>query len=301
MTAQALAAAGVLGGGFAFLVLIVILFLILVSNIKIIPQAKAAIVERLGAYRSTWKTGVHFTIPFIDRIAKSMSLKEQVLDFPPQPVITSDNVHMQIDTVIYYQISDPKLYTYGVEHPMVAIENLTATTLRNIIGDLELDQTLTSRDIINTKMRAILDEATDPWGIKINRVELKNIMPPQDIQEAMEKQMRAERERREKILQAEGEKKSAVLIAEGQKESKILEAEGEAAAILKIQQAVADGIKLINEAAPSDKVIALKSLEALKELADGKANKLIIPSDIQGLATIASTLKLSADDKNGNK
>ena len=323
MTAQALAAAGVLGGGFAFLVLIVILFLILVSNIKIIPQAKAAIVERLGAYRSTWKTGVHFTIPFIDRIAKSMSLKEQVLDFPPQPVITSDNVHMQIDTVIYYQISDPKLYTYGVEHPMVAIENLTATTLRNIIGDLELDQTLTSRDIINTKMRAILDEATDPWGIKINRVELKNIMPPQDIQEAMEKQMRAERERREKILQAEGEKKSAVLIAEGQKESKILEAEadkqaailqaeavkeakireaeGEAAAILKIQQAVADGIKLINEAAPSDKGIALKSLEALKELADGKANKLIIPSDIQGLATIASTLKLSADDKNGNK
>lgn len=323
MTAQALAAAGVLGGGFAFLVLIVILFLILVSNIKIIPQAKAAIVERLGAYRSTWKTGVHFTIPFIDRIAKNMSLKEQVLDFPPQPVITSDNVHMQIDTVIYYQISDPKLYTYGVEHPMVAIENLTATTLRNIIGDLELDQTLTSRDIINTKMRAILDEATDPWGIKINRVELKNIMPPQDIQEAMEKQMRAERERREKILQAEGEKKSAVLIAEGQKESKILEAEadkqaailqaeavkeakireaeGEAAAILKIQQAVADGIKLINEAAPSDKVIALKSLEALKELADGKANKLIIPSDIQGLATIASTLKLSADDKNGNK
>ena len=319
MTVQALAVAGVLGGGFAFLVIIVILFLILLSNIKIIPQAKAAIVERLGAYRSTWKTGVHFTMPFIDRIAKTMSLKEQVLDFPPQPVITSDNVHMQIDTVIYYQISDPKLYTYGVEHPMVAIENLTATTLRNIIGDLELDQTLTSRDIINTKMRAILDEATDPWGIKINRVELKNIMPPQDIQEAMEKQMRAERERREKILQAEGEKKSAVLIAEGKKESKILEAEadkqaailqaeavreakireaeGEAAAILKIQQAVADGIKLINEAAPSEKVIALKSLEALKELADGKANKLIIPSDIQGLATIASTLKLAAEDK----
>ena len=229
-----------------------------------------------------------------------------MLDFPPQPVITSDNVHMQIDTVIYYQISDPKLYTYGVEHPMVAIENLTATTLRNIIGDLELDQTLTSRDIINTKMRAILDEATDPWGIKINRVELKNIMPPQDIQEAMEKQMRAERERREKILQAEGEKKSAVLIADKQaailqaeavREAKIREAEGEAAAILKIQQAVADGIKLINEAAPSEKVIALKSLEALKELADGKANKLIIPSDIQGLATIASTLKLAAEDK----
>lgn len=286
MTVQALAAAGVLGGGFAFLVIIVILFLILLSNIKIIPQAKAAIVERLGAYRSTWRTGVHFTMPFIDRIAKTMSLKEQVLDFPPQPVITSDNVHMQIDTVIYYQISDPKLYTYGVEHPMVAIENLTATTLRNIIGDLELDQTLTSRDIINTKMRAILDEATDPWGIKINRVELKNIMPPQDIQEAMEKQMRAERERREKILQAEAVR-----------EAKIREAEGEAAAILKIQQAVADGIKLINDAAPSEKVIALKSLEALKELADGKANKLIIPSDIQGLATIASTLKLAAEDK----
>lgn len=319
MLLQTLAVAGFAGGGLAVLVLVVILFLILVSNIKIIPQAKAAIVERLGAYRSTWKTGVHFTMPFFDRIAKTMSLKEQVLDFPPQPVITSDNVHMQIDTVIYYQISDPKLYTYGVEHPMVAIENLTATTLRNIIGDLELDQTLTSRDIINTKMRAILDEATDPWGIKINRVELKNIMPPQDIQEAMEKQMRAERERREKILQAEGEKKSAVLIAEGKKESKILEAEadkqaailqaeavreakireaeGEAAAILKIQQAVADGIKLINDAAPSEKVIALKSLEALKELADGKANKLIIPSDIQGLATIASTLKLAADDK----
>ena len=242
-----------------------------------------------------------------------MSLKEQVLDFPPQPVITSDNVHMQIDTVIYFQIADPKLYTYGVENPMIAIENLTATTLRNIIGDLELDQTLTSRDIINTKMRAILDEATDPWGIKINRVELKNIMPPKDIQDAMEKQMRAERERREKILQAEGEKKSAILIAEGNKESKILEAEadkqaailnaeaireakireaeGEAEAILKIQKAIADGIKLINEASPSEQVIALKSLEALKELADGKANKLIIPSDIQGLATIASTLK----------
>ena len=214
-------------GGLLLVALVVILFLVVLSNIKIIPQAKAAIVERLGAYRSTWKTGVHFTVPFIDRVAKNMSLKEQVLDFPPQPVITSDNVHMQIDTVIYYQISDPKLYTYGVEHPMVAIENLTATTLRNIIGDLELDQTLTSRDIINTKMRAILDEATDPWGIKINRVELKNIMPPQDIQEAMEKQMRAERERREKILQAEGEKKSAVLIAEGQKESKILEAEAD--------------------------------------------------------------------------
>lgn len=300
-------------GGWIAVIIAIVLFIVIVSNIKIVPQARAYIVERLGAYRSTWKTGVHFTIPFLDRIAKNISLKEQVLDFPPQPVITSDNVHMQIDTVIYFQIADPKLYTYGVENPMIAIENLTATTLRNIIGDLELDQTLTSRDIINTKMRAILDEATDPWGIKINRVELKNIMPPKDIQDAMEKQMRAERERREKILQAEGEKKSAILIAEGNKESKILEAEadkqaailnaeaireakireaeGEAEAILKIQKAIADGIKLINEASPSEQVIALKSLEALKELADGKANKLIIPSDIQGLATIASTLK----------
>ena len=306
------------GGGIAVIAIVVVLFLILISNIKIVPQARAAIVERLGAYRSTWKTGVHFTVPFIDRVAKSISLKEQVLDFPPQAVITGDNVHMQIDTVIYFQIADPKLYTYGVENPMIAIENLTATTLRNIIGELELDQTLTSRDIINTKMRSILDEATDPWGIKINRVEVKNIMPPKDIQDAMEKQMRAERERREKILQAEGEKKSAILIAEGNKESKILEAEadkqaailkaeaireakireaeGEAQAILKIQQAVADGIKLINEASPSEQVIALKSLEALKELADGKANKLIIPSDIQGLATIASTLKTVVSD-----
>ncbi|MGN1120720.1 MAG: SPFH domain-containing protein [Eubacteriales bacterium] len=306
------------GGGIAVIAVVVVLFLILISNIKIVPQARAAIVERLGAYRSTWKTGVHFTVPFIDRVAKSISLKEQVLDFPPQAVITGDNVHMQIDTVIYFQIADPKLYTYGVENPMIAIENLTATTLRNIIGELELDQTLTSRDIINTKMRSILDEATDPWGIKINRVEVKNIMPPKDIQDAMEKQMRAERERREKILQAEGEKKSAILIAEGNKESKILEAEadkqaailkaeaireakireaeGEAEAILKIQQAVADGIKLINEASPSEQVIALKSLEALKELADGKANKLIIPSDIQGLATIASTLKTVVSD-----
>lgn len=320
MLSQALTTAtGNSNGGLFAIVIVFILFLILVANVKIVPQAKAVIVERLGAYRCTWKTGVHVTVPFIDRIAKTMSLKEQVLDFPPQPVITSDNVHMQIDTVIYYQISDPKLYTYGVERPMLAIETLTATTLRNIIGDLELDDTLTSRDIINTKMRAILDEATDPWGIKINRVELKNIIPPQDIQEAMEKQMRAERERREKILQAEGEKKSAILIAEGNKESKILEAEaakqaailqaeavreakireaeGEAAAILKIQQAVADGIKLINEAAPSEKVLALKSLETLKELADGKANKLIIPSDIQGLATIASTLKTITEDE----
>ncbi len=302
--------------------IVIVVFLMLVSNIKVVPQARACIVERLGAYNATWKTGVHVKIPFIDRVAKNMSLKEQVLDFPPQPVITSDNVHMQIDTVIYYQIADPKLYTYGVESPMIAIENLTATTLRNIIGDLELDQTLTSRDIINTKMRAILDEATDPWGIKINRVELKNIMPPKDIQEAMEKQMRAERERREKILQAEGEKKSAILIAEGNKESiilaaeaekqsailkaeaikeaKIREAEGEAEAIVKVQTAVAEGIRLVNESSPSNQVIALKSLEALKELADGKANKLIIPSDIQGLATVAATLKAAADGMEKN-
>ena len=302
--------------------IIAVLFLILLSSIKIVPQARAFIVERLGAYHATWKTGVHVKVPFIDRVAKNMSLKEQVLDFPPQPVITSDNVHMQIDTVIYFQIADPKLYTYGVEHPMVAIENLTATTLRNIIGDLELDQTLTSRDIINTKMRSILDEATDPWGIKINRVELKNIMPPQDIQEAMEKQMRAERERREKILQAEGEKKSAILIAEGKKESMILqaeaekqaailraeavkeakvrEAEGEADAIRKIQKAVADGIVLINESNPSREVIALKSLESLSALADGKATKLIIPSDVQGLATIAETLKTVAENPKEN-
>ena len=295
------------------LVIIILLIVIVISNIKIVPQAHAYVVERLGAYNATWSTGLHFAIPILDRVAKKITLKEIVADFPPQPVITKDNVTMQIDTVIYLQVTDPKLYTYGVDNPMRAIENLTATTLRNIIGDLELDQTLTSRDIINTKMRAILDEATDPWGIKINRVELKNIMPPKDIQDAMEKQMRAERERREKILQAEGEKKSAILIAEGNKESKILEAEadkqaailnaeaireakireaeGEAEAILKIQKAIADGIKLINEASPSEQVIALKSLEALKELADGKANKLIIPSDIQGLATIASTLK----------
>ena len=307
----------------AFLILVILILAVVVSCIKIVPQAHAYIVERLGGYLATWPVGLHLLIPFIDRVAKKVTLKEQVVDFPPQPVITKDNVTMQIDTVVYFQITDPKLYAYGVENPIMAIENLSATTLRNIIGDMELDETLTSRETINTKMRASLDEATDPWGIKVNRVELKNIIPPRDIQEAMEKQMRAERERREKILQAEGEKKSAVLIAEGQKESKILEAEadkqaailqaeavkeakireaeGEAAAILKIQQAVADGIKLINEAAPSDKVIALKSLEALKELADGKANKLIIPSDIQGLATIASTLKLSADDKNGNK
>ncbi len=297
----------------ALLVIAVILFLIIISNIKVVPQAKVYVVERLGAYMSTWHTGVHLKVPFLDRVAKTMSLKEQVVDFPPQPVITKDNVHMQIDTVIYYQIADPKLYAYGVENPMVAIENLTATTLRNIIGDLELDSTLTSRDIINTKMRAILDEATDPWGIKINRVELKNIMPPRDIQEAMEKQMRAERERREKVLQAEGEKKSAVLIAEGKKESMILEAEaekeaailkaeaikeakireaeGEAQAILSVQRAVADGLKLINEAAPSDAAIKLKSLETMEKVADGNATKLIIPSELQGLAGMCATAK----------
>lgn len=300
-----------------------VIFVIIISNIKIVPQARAAVVERLGAYKTTWKTGVHITVPFIDRIAKSISLKEQVVDFPPQPVITSDNVHMQIDTVIYYQIADPKLYAYGVENPMVAIENLTATTLRNIIGDLELDGTLTSRDLINTKMRAILDEATDPWGIKINRVELKNIMPPKDIQDAMEKQMRAERERREKILQAEGEKKSAVLIAEGNKEStileaeaekqaailkaeaikaaKICEAEGEAEAILKVQSAIAEGLKLINAADPTDKAMALKSLEALQKVADGKATKLIIPSDLQGVLGTAAAIKEAVTDNKSEK
>lgn len=303
--------------------IIVILFLVILSNIKIVPQARAAVVERLGAYKATWKTGVHITVPFIDRVAKNISLKEQVVDFPPQPVITSDNVHMQIDTVIYFQIADPKLYTYGVENPMVAIENLTATTLRNIIGDLELDGTLTSRDLINTKMRAILDEATDPWGIKINRVELKNIMPPKDIQDAMEKQMRAERERREKILQAEGEKKSAILIAEGKKEStileaeaekqaailkaeaikaaKICEAEGEAEAILKVQTAVAEGLKLINDAKPSDKAITLKSFEALEKVADGNATKLIIPADLSSVASLAATVKEAVTDKKSDK
>ncbi|MBQ7399407.1 MAG: SPFH/Band 7/PHB domain protein [Clostridia bacterium] len=301
-----------------FLVIFVVIIGVILANIKIIPQAKAAVVERLGAYKTTWKTGVHITFPFIDKVAKVISLKEQVVDFPPQPVITSDNVHMMIDTVIYYQIADPKLYAYGVESPMLAIENLTATTLRNIIGDLELDGTLTSRDIINTKMRAILDEATDPWGIKINRVELKNIMPPKDIQDAMEKQMRAERERREKILQAEGEKKSAILIAEGKKESMILEAEaekqaailkaeaireakireaeGEAEAILKVQNAIAEGLKLISDANPSDKAVTLKSFEALEKVADGKATKLIIPSELQNLSAMAATFKEAASD-----
>ena len=286
----------------------VIILILLVTNIQVVQQSRAFVVERLGAYQTTWGVGVHIKLPFIDRVAKRVSLKEQVVDFAPQPVITKDNVTMQIDTVIYFQIIDPKLYTYGVEHPMSAIENLTATTLRNIIGDLELDQTLTSRDHINTKMRALLDEATDPWGIKVNRVELKNIMPPRDIQESMEKQMRAERERREAILQAQGQKESQILVAEGEKQSAILradaakqaailEAEGQAAAILKVQQALADSIKLLNEANPNDQVVKIKALEAFQAAADGKATKIIIPSEIQGLAGLASSAKalLEAD------
>ncbi len=283
------------------LIILVLAIAVLIKNIRVVPQARAMVVERLGAYKGTWQVGLHFKVPFIERVAKTVSLKEQVVDFPPQPVITKDNVTMQIDTVIYFEITDPKLYTYGVEHPLTAIENLTATTLRNIIGDLELDQTLTSRDVINTKMRSILDEATDPWGIRINRVELKNIMPPREIQDAMEKQMKAERERREAILKAEGEKKSAILLAEGEKESailradaekqvRILEAEGQAEAILKVQQATAEGIKLINEAGASDQVIKIKALEAFQAAADGKATKIIIPSEIQSLAGLATGL-----------
>ena len=290
-------------------ILIIILIILVISNIKIVPQAYAYIVERLGAYNATWSTGLHFKIPIIDRVAKKISLKEIVADFPPQPVITKDNVTMQIDTVIFLQVTDPKLYTYGVDNPMRAIENLTATTLRNIIGDLELDRTLTSRDIINSKMRSILDEATDAWGIKINRVELKNIMPPKEIQDSMEKQMKAERERREKILQAEGEKRSAVLVAEGEKEAAILraeaekeaaikKAEGEAEAILKVQQAEAEAIKMLNAAGPDAAVIAIKSLESLQKIADGKSTKIIIPSEIQGLAGLATSFKeLIKDDK----
>lgn len=299
---------------FFFLVIIILLLVIVISNIKIVPQAHAYIVERLGAYNATWGTGLHFAIPVIDRVAKKISLKEIVADFPPQPVITKDNVTMQIDTVIYLQVTDPKLYTYGVDNPMRAIENLTATTLRNIIGDLELDQTLTSRDIINSKMRVILDEATDAWGIKINRVELKNIMPPKEIQDSMEKQMKAERERREKILQAEGEKRSAILVAEGEKEAAILraeaekeaaikKAEGEAEAILKVQQAQAEAIKMLNEANPEAGVIALRSLESLQKLADGKSTKIIVPSEIQGLAGLATSFKelIKDDDDKLNK
>ena len=285
--------------GIVILVLILLLVLILVRNIRIVQQAKAYVVERLGAYKTTWNVGIHFKVPFIERVAKIVTLKEQVADFPPQPVITKDNVTMQIDTVVYFQITDPKLSTYGIEQPMVAIENLAATTLRNIIGDLELDQCLTSRDIINTQMRSILDEATDPWGIKVNRVELKNILPPKEIQNAMEKQMKAERERREAILKAEGEKRAAILEAEGEKESailradakkqqQILEAEGQAEAILKVQTATAEGIRLINEATPSEAVLRIKALEAFANAANGKATKIIIPSEIQGLAGLAA-------------
>ena len=293
---------GAIGGVVVLVVLILFILLVIVSNIKIVPQAHAYVIERLGTFHAAWGTGLHITIPFIDRIAKRVSLKEQVIDFPPQPVITKDNVTMQIDTVVYFQITDPKLYAYGVENPISAIENLSATTLRNIIGEMELDHTLTSRDVINSKIRVILDEATDPWGIKVNRVELKNIIPPREIQDSMEKQMKAERERRAKILDAEGEKRSAILIAEGEKESavlraeavketKIREAQGEAEAILSVQRAMADAIKLMNEAHPSEQVIALKSLEAFQAAADGRATKIIVPSSIQGLAGLATSVK----------
>ena len=307
--------------GVVFLIVIIVIAVwVLASCVRIVPQAYAVILERLGAYQATWSTGIHFKVPFIERVARKVNLKEQVVDFPPQPVITKDNVTMQIDTVVYFQITDPKLYAYGVENPIMAIENLTATTLRNIIGDLELDETLTSRETINTKMRSSLDVATDPWGIKVNRVELKNIIPPAAIQDAMEKQMKAERERREAILRAEGEKKSTVLVAEGKKESAILdaeaekqaailraeakkeatirEAEGQAEAILKIQQANADGLRMIKEAAPDQNVIQLKSLEAFAKAADGKATKIIIPSEIQGIAGLAkSVTEIAVDHK----
>ena len=280
------------------IILIILVLLVLAKNIVIVQQSRAYVVERLGAFQAVWGVGIHLKIPFIERVARKVSLKEQIADFPPQPVITKDNVTIQVDTVLFFQITDPKLYAYGVEHPMAAIENLTATTLRNLIGDLELDQSLTSRDIINAKMRVILDEATDPWGIKVNRVELKNIMPPREIQDAMEKQMKAERERREAILQAEGQKQSQILVAEGEKQSlvlraeaakeaKLLEAEAQAQAILKVQQAQADALKLLNEAAPNEQVVKLKSLEAFQAAANGKATKIIIPSEIQGLAGLA--------------
>ncbi|MGI5977204.1 MAG: SPFH domain-containing protein [Candidatus Limivicinus sp.] len=285
--------------GIVLIILILLVAVILIRNIRVVQQAKAYVIERLGAYKTTWNVGLHVKMPFIERIVKVVSLKEQVADFPPQPVITKDNVTMQIDTVVYFEITDPKLYTYGIEQPIVAIENLSTTTLRNIIGDLELDQCLTSRDIINSKMRSILDVATDPWGIKVNRVELKNILPPKEIQNAMEKQMKAERERREAILRAEGEKRAAILEAEGEKESailradakkqeQILEAEGKAEAILKVQTAVAEGIRLINDAAPSEAVVKLKALEAFGAAANGRATKIIIPSEIQSLAGLAS-------------
>ena len=299
-------------GWIAIIIIVVLALIIIASCVKIVPQSREMVIERLGVYLTTWEVGLHFKIPFVDRVAKNVTLKEQVVDFPPQPVITKDNVTMQIDTVVYFQITDSKLFAYGVENPLMAIENLTATTLRNIIGDLELDETLTSRETINTKMRATLDVATDPWGIKVNRVELKNIIPPKAIQDAMEKQMKAERERREAILRAEGEKKSTILVAEGNKESAILdteaekqaailraeakkeatikEAEGQAAAILKIQQANADGLKMLKEAAPDSSVLQLKSLEAFAKAADGKATKIIIPSEIQGIAGLSKSI-----------
>ncbi len=286
---------------FVLILIVLVVIVIVARSIRVVQQARAYVIERLGAYATTWSVGLHFKIPFIERVAKVVSLKEQVADFPPQPVITKDNVTMQIDTVVYFEITDPKLYTYGIENPMTAIENLSATTLRNIIGDLELDQCLTSRDIINSKMRSILDVATDPWGIKVNRVELKNILPPKEIQSAMEKQMKAERERREAILKAEGEKRAAILSAEGEKESAILradakkqaailEAEGHAEAILKVQQATAEGLKLLNEAAPTDAVVKIRALEAFAAAANGQATKIIIPSEIQGLAGLAEGL-----------
>ena len=300
-------------------VIAVVVFVIVISNISVVQQSRAYVIERLGAFHSVWGVGMHFKVPFIDRVARKVSLKEQVLDYPPQPVITKDNVTMQIDTVVYFQITDPKLYAYGVEQPMAAMETLTATTLRNIIGDLELDQTLTSRDVVNTKMRSILDEATDPWGIKVNRVELKNILPPQDIQNSMEKQRKAERDRRQAILQAEGQKKSAILIAEGEKESAILRADaekqaailraeaekqaailradGEAQAILAVQKALADSLELLNEKAPNDQVVKLKAIEAMQKVADGKAPKIIIPSEMQGLVGLASGVIESVKDK----
>ena len=307
--------------GLVFLIVIIVIAVwVLASCVRIVPQAYAVILERLGAYQATWSTGIHFKVPFIERVARKVNLKEQVVDFPPQPVITKDNVTMQIDTVVFFQITDPKLYTYGVENPIMAIENLSATTLRNIIGDMELDETLTSRETINTKMRASLDEATDPWGIKVNRVELKNIIPPAAIQDAMEKQMKAERERREAILRAEGEKKSTILVAEGKKQSAILdaeaekqaailraeaqkermikEAEGQAEAVLKVQKANAEGIRMIREAGADQAVLTLKSLEAFSKAADGKATKIIIPSEIQGIAGLAkSVVEVATDQK----
>ncbi len=296
-----------MGPVIAIIVVVVLLLILIIRNIHVVQQSKAYVIERLGAFSAVWEVGIHFKMPFIEKVAKKVSLKEQVLDYPPQPVITKDNVTMQIDTVVYFQITDPKLYTYGVEYPMVAMETLTATTLRNIIGDLELDQTLTSRDVINTKMRAILDEVTDPWGIKVNRVELKNILPPADIQNSMEKQMKAERDRRQAILQAEGTKHSAILVAEGEKEAAILradaekqaailKAQGEAEAILAVQKAMADSVKLLNEACPNDQVIKLKALETMQKVADGQATKLIIPSELQGLAGLASSVKEFAKD-----